>query len=230
MQHTHDDSQAALELVRRGSALGEPVFVAPSRRARIFAFVLFFALLTLSVYLFLHTHQFFNQVQARMQSLGDADSVRISQYNQQVEALEEKMSVFIADSVESRLHTLEQNVAAGKVGEQEIRGIETLRNELKLLETYSAGKGGHIIDPIRLDHPRLQLAPGSQQIARNDQVLDELIQLKQLLYFSIASSGTVGLLLGGYWWRNTLRVRRLQAGYARVLLTGPPSGSDRPGT
>ncbi|QSA98336.1 hypothetical protein [Methylococcus sp. EFPC2] len=222
MQHKHDDIPAALELARRGAILGDPYVAAPRRRGRALALFFFVALLVLSVYLFLHTHQFFDRTTAKLEQ---GDGARIGQYSRQIAALEEKMSVFIADSVEDRLRTLERNVAEGKVGEQEIRGIEALKSEVKLLETYAAGKGGNIIDPARLDHPRLQPVPGSPPTARYDQMLDELMRLKQLLYLSIASSGTVGLFLGGYWWRNTLRVRSLQAAPDTKLLRGPDSAS-----
>jgi len=219
MYRRYDDSQAALDLVRREMALGEPLFEGRQRRFRLVTVSLFFALLAVSLYLFLHTRHVLDQAKIRLeQPTQDADSAKIRQYNRQVEALQEKMTVFIADSVETRLHLLEKNVAEGKVGDQEINGIEDLKRQLRMLENYAAGKGGRLTDNARLDHPRLQPAPGTAAGGADEQLLAEMIQVKYLLYVSVASCGMVGFLIGGYWWRHANRRRSLPRDLVHLRL------------
>jgi hypothetical protein len=219
MYRRYDDSQATLDLVRREMAMGEPLFEGRQRRFRLVAVSLFFALLAVSLYLFLHTRHVLDQARSRLeQPAQDADSVKIRQYNHQVEVLQEKMTVFIADSVETRLRLLEKNVAEGKVGDQEINGIEDLKRQLRMLENYAAGKGGRLTDYARLDHPRLQPAPGTAARGADEQLLAEMIQVKYLLYVSVASCGMVGFLIGGYWWQHANRRRGLPRDLVHLRL------------
>jgi len=151
------------------------------------------------------------------------DGWRLRQYDRQVQALEEKMAGYIADSVDSKLHKIEQRVAAGVVGSDEIRQFEELKGEIQLLQRYTAGKDGGVTDPARLDHPRLQPLPGSRpEMVRSD-LLGELVELKSLLYLGIASCGMMAILVGGYWWQSELRWRRSLATPVVVPLL-PKSG------
>lgn len=201
---------ASRHLVRRATSGDESYFVGYPQRNRFIVLGLLIGLMVFAVYLFLHTQQFIGQVQTLLtQGVDDPDAAKIRQYTYQVEVLQQKMSVFIADAVETRLHALEKNVAEGRVGDQEIKGIEELKNQVRLLESFTAGKSGHFIDVTQLDHPRFHPVPRSQLTGRNDELLAEIIQLKHLLYVSIASWGVVGLLAGGYWWQQHGRHRAL---------------------
>ncbi|NJD05481.1 MAG: hypothetical protein FIA97_03155 [Methylococcaceae bacterium] len=136
------------------------------------------------------------------------DGWRLRQYHRQMEVLEEKMAGYIADSVETKLHAIEQQVTAGSVGSDEIRQFEELKNELQLLQRYTTGKDGAVTDSSRRDHPRLQPTPGSRVEPPQSEILGELVQVKYLLYLGIASCGMMAMLMGGYWWQSELRWRR----------------------
>jgi hypothetical protein len=136
------------------------------------------------------------------------DGWRLRQYHRQMEVLEEKMAGYIADSVETKIHTIEQRVSAGSVGNDEIRQFEELKNELQLLQRYTSGKDGSVTDSSRRDHPRLQPTPGSRVEPAQAEIFGELVQVKYLLYLGIASCGMMAMLMGGYWWQQELRWRR----------------------
>ncbi|MBS1212649.1 MAG: hypothetical protein H6R26_1266 [Proteobacteria bacterium] len=147
---------------------------------------------------------------------GDSDKIRL--YSQQLASLQERMTGFIADSVETRLRALERNVAAGTVGAAEIKAFEDLRNELKLLESYTSGKDRFLIEPSLRDHPRFQMTPGSSQTISKGELFGEVVELKNLTYFSIASCGLVACMIGGYWWQQNARAKRLEYALSRRAL------------
>jgi len=187
--------------------------------------VLMAGLLLLGMYLLFHAGLFFKRFEDQLRAeSGDTAKIRI--YNAQLESLQDRMTGFIAGSVETKLRALENSVAAGTVGAQEIRMFEELKNELKLLETYSAGKSGNFTDQTRLDHPRFQAAPGFGQPVPNGELLREVLQLKILLYFSIASCGLFGAMVCGYWWQQHSRFKRLQAPFSGVALLTKTTGDE----
>jgi hypothetical protein len=206
------------ELMRHEPLAEHVLLDGPTHRARFWAFALTALMLAFSLYLYVNTSQLFDRFQGRLAGVEDRDATRIRQYNEKLEALQNRMTVFVADSVESKLKTLEQNVALGTVGTQEIKTLEELKGEVKLLETYSVGKGLNLTDPARLDHVRFKISPGIENTPTSGDLLYEVSQMKRLLYISIASCGFVGLMIGGYWWQLTSRVKRLSSDRPRIPL------------
>lgn len=222
MQDHFHNNRPPVDLIRCDQLPGRALPDAPSQRARQWAMVLILSTLALSLYLFLNTSQLVGRLQGHLAAVEeDSDAARIRQYNEKLESLQDRMTVFVADSVETKLKTLESKVVAGAVGIQEVKTLEELKGEVKLLEKYSVGKGGRLTDSSRLDHVRFQATPSSQNTASNSELLYEVAQMKHLLYLSIASCGLVGLMIGGHWWQSQSRLKRLANGLpARRLLAG----------
>lgn len=217
MHESNKNSRPGVDLVRREVSLTEPLLVAESAAARLWLGLLLLSMIALGLFLLFNAQPLFNQFQSNF-SVETEDSAKIRHYNQQLASLQERMTAFIADSVENRLHALEKNIEAGDVGTQDIRNFEELRNELKLLESYAGGKAGNLTDSSRLEHPRFQVTPGTQGAVVNGDMIAELIQLKTLLYISIASCGMVAFMMGGYWWQSNAKVKRLQSTISKPPL------------
>jgi hypothetical protein len=196
-------------LIRRERLPTHAMPVLPFQRVRYWAFALMALILVVSLYLLLSTGQIIERFQGRLAAVEDSDTIRIHQYNQKLEALQDRMTAFVADSVENKLKILEKNVTEGTVGVQEIKTLEELKGEVKLLEKYSVGRKGNLTDSTRLDHARFQITPGTQNITASEDLLHEVSQMKRLLYLGIASCGFVGFLIGGYWWQTNSRIKRL---------------------
>ncbi len=227
MQDHYHNNRTLVDLTRRDQLPGHMLLDVPSQRARYWAFALMALMLALSLWLFLSTSQMFERVQGRLAGAEDSDSVRIRQYNEKLESLQNRMTVFVADSVETKLKTLEKNVTAGTVGAQELKTLEELKGEVKLLENYSAGKRANLTDPARLDHARFKITPGTENTAVSaDDLLYEVSKMKRLLYLSIASCGFVGLMLGGYWWQSHSRIKRLAGAMPRTPLLARKAEGD----
>jgi len=219
MQDHNDYNRPAMDMIRRDRLPEQALLNGPTQSARFWALALTALMLAFSLYLFLNTNQLFERFQGRLTDVEDRDALRIRQYNEKLETLQNRMAVFVADSVETKLKTLEKNVTAGTVGSQEIKTLEELKGEVKLLETYSAGKRANLTDPARLDHARFQTTPGSENaLVAGGDLLYEVSQMKRLLYLGIASCGFVGLMIGGYWWQINARVKRLASDRARTPL------------
>jgi len=218
MHESYESSRPVVNLVRRDMALREPLLGAPSRRhRRIFAMILLAGMLLLGIYLFLQTGLFLGHLEEKLR-VPNRDTAKIRIYNEQFESLQDRMTGFIAGSVETKLRMLEHSVASGTVGAQEIRTFEELKSELKLLETYAAGKVGNALDQSRFEHQRFQVSPGSSQSVSDGDLMRELSQLKNLFYFGIASCGVIAGLIGGYWWQHNAREKRLQSHLSRTPL------------
>ena len=209
MQDQNNDDRPAVKLMLRDQLPVPALHDLPAQRFRYWVFALLALILAISLYLLLNTSQLLDRFQGRLASVEDSDTLRIRQYNQKLEDLQQRMTVFVADSVETKLKALERNVTDGTVGAQELRALEDLKGEVRMLEQYSAGKGGNLTDASRLDHARFQTTPGSQATVSNGELLYEVSQMKRLLYIGIASCGFVGFLVGGYWWHGNYRLKRL---------------------
>ena len=141
-----EPSRQLIASARLQPSLVDPVGAGDSGHSRFGSILLTLAivvLLLLAGYLAVVAHRLDSElVIARMELT--PDGWRLRQYHRQMEALEEKMAGYIADSVETKLHTIEQRVTAGSVGSDEIRQFEELKNELQLLQRYTAGKDGAV--------------------------------------------------------------------------------------
>lgn len=216
MQHHNHQNRPVVELITR-HPLPEPRPV-DYWPARYWGLLLMGILLVACVYLFLNAGLRFDAFQTRVAVANDGDAAKLRVYNQKLESLQNRMTVFVADSVETKIKSLEKNIESGTVGAQEISALEELKAEVKLLEKYSVGGGGHLTDLARLDHPRFRVTPGSRNPQPDEDLLYEVSRMKYLLYFGIASCGLVGLMLGGYWWQTNARIKRLSAELHRSRL------------
>lgn len=227
MQDHNQDNPPVLEIIQHPESAQQHFFFQPqSLWPRYWALALLALMVAASLYLYLSTSQLYNQLHADLVESEDGDSKRIRRYNEKLQSLQDRMTVFVADSVETKLKSLEKNVSTGTVGTQEIKTLEELKGEVKLLEKYSYGRHANLTDPIRLDHSRFQLVPGTEPLPVEGDLLYEVSKLKHLLYFSIASCGFVGFMLGGYWWHSHNRLKRLMSEPTNTKLLITPKDSE----
>lgn len=220
MQNNKDSSRTVIALVRADLAQGP--FADIQRRGQVLALMSLVLLLLVSAALLWNSTHLVKRFESRPAPASGSDKIKL--YGEQMASLQQRMAGFIADSVEDRLRRLEVQVAAGTVGATEIKAFEDLRNELKLLESYAQGKELRQADLDRSDHPRFQMNPGSSVKAADADLLGEVVELKNLTYFSIASCGFAALMISGYWWQQHSRMKRLatELGH-RPLLPRLPS-------
>ena len=122
-------------------------------------------------------------------SMNPAVSVEINMLKAQLVGL-------ISGSIESKLRILENSIRTGVISSTDMGTIQDLKNDLKVLKTYSETGAGRLIA-----QPELELSNNKNQgaVLANEQLLVEISQLKSLIYISIASCGLMLAAVGGVW-------------------------------
>jgi len=117
-------------------------------------------------------------------------------FSAEVNALKGQLVGLVSGSIESKLNALEESIRIGSVASS-IGTIEDLKNDLKVLRAYSepAKKGTTVVS--------------------NEQLMQEMSQLKRLIYLTIASCGLMLAAVAGIWIknRNALPYKETKTGY-----------------
>lgn len=102
----------------------------------------------------------------------------------EVNALKGQVIGLVSGSIESKLRMLEDSIKMGAAASS-LGTIEDLKNDVKVLRSYS------------------EPAQKVQKTAEtNEQVLQEMSQLKRLIYVSLASCGLMLAAIAGIWFKN----------------------------
>ncbi len=115
-----------------------------------------------------------------------ADAVRPEtnpQLSAEVDALKGQVVGLVSGSIESKLRSLEESLRAGTLTTS-LDTLEDIKNDVKVLRTYS-------------EPPRPVVATVS-----NAQLMQEMSQLKRLIYWTLASCSLMIAAVAGIWIRN----------------------------
>lgn len=105
----------------------------------------------------------------------------------EVTALKGQLVGLVSGSIESKLNALEESIRVGSVSSS-IGTIEDLKNDLKVLRSYS------------------EPAKKGKSVVSNEQLMQEMSQLKRLIYLSFASCGLMLAAVAGIWIKNRNRL------------------------
>ncbi|MGZ5075605.1 MAG: hypothetical protein ACXV9R_03195 [Methylobacter sp.] len=114
----------------------------------------------------------------------------------EVNALKGQLVGLVSGSIESKLNALEESIRVGSVSSS-IGTIEDLKNDLKVLRSYSAD------------------SDKKEKVVSNEQLMREMSQLKRLIYLTIASCGLMLAAVAGVWIKNCNRLpyKETKTGY-----------------
>jgi len=124
----------------------------------------------------------------------------------EINALKAQLVGLVSGSIESKLNILEASVRSGKVSADDLHTIEDVKNDLQVLKTYSKTGAGRLI-AIKQEPPPPPVSEVSKAL------LQEMSQLKNLIYVSIASCGLMLAAVAGIWLKARYRL-----GYQRPRL------------
>ncbi len=105
----------------------------------------------------------------------------------EVNALKRQLVGLISGSIENKLATLEESIRLGTVTNS-LGTIEELKNDVKVLRTYS-------------ETPKKE-----NVVVSNEQLRQEMSQLKNLIYVSLASCGLMLAAFAGIWIKKRNRL------------------------
>jgi hypothetical protein len=117
-------------------------------------------------------------------------------FSAEVNALKGQLVGLVSGSIESKLNALEESIRVGSVASS-IGTIEDLKNDLKVLRAYS------------------EPAKKAKAVVSNEQLMQEMSQLKRLIYLTIASCGLMLAAVAGIWIKNRklLPYKEIKTGY-----------------
>jgi len=117
-------------------------------------------------------------------------------FSAEVNALKGQLVGLVSGSIESKLNALEESIRVGSVASS-IGTIEDLKNDLKVLRAYS------------------EPAKKGKTVVSNEQLMQEMSQLKRLIYLTIASCGLMLAAVAGIWIKNRklLPYKEIKTGY-----------------
>ncbi len=102
----------------------------------------------------------------------------------EVDTLKGQLVGLVSGSIESKLRSLEDSLRAGTINNS-LGTIEDLKNDVKVLRAYS--------EPVNKEHAAT---------AANERLIQEMSQLKRLIYLSLASCGLMLAAVAGIWIKN----------------------------
>lgn len=105
-----------------------------------------------------------------------------------IDTLKAQMIGLVSGSIESKLRMLEESIQMGTAANS-LGTIQDLKNDVKVLRSYS--------------HP---VEKANKDMVANEQVLQEISQLKHLIYVSLASCGLMLAAVAGIWLKNSNRL------------------------
>ncbi len=114
----------------------------------------------------------------------------------EIKLLQSQLVGLIGGSIESKLRVLEESIKSGNLSTTGMGVIQDLKNDVIVLKTYSKTGAGRLI------------ATNNQIVEKklNKQLMDEVSQLKNLLYASIASCSLLVAAIAGVWYQGRYRL------------------------
>lgn len=107
-----------------------------------------------------------------------------TQLSAEVNALKRQMVGLVSGSIESKLRSLEDSLRAGSLNTS-LGALEDIKNDVKVLRAYSEG-----------------VKPTQPAMVSDVQLLQEMSQLKRLIYWTLASCSLMVAAVAGIWIRN----------------------------
>ncbi len=105
----------------------------------------------------------------------------------EVNSLKGQFVGLVSGSIESKLRTLEESIRLGTVSTA-LGTIEDLKNDVKVLRSYS--------EPSKKE----------KVVIANEQLMQEMSELKRLIYVTLASCGLMLAAVAGIWFKNHYRL------------------------
>ena len=105
----------------------------------------------------------------------------------EVNTLKGQFVGLVSGSIESKLRSLEESIRQGTVSNS-LGTIEDLKNDVKVLRSYS--------EPAKKEKVSIS----------NEKLMQEMSELKRLIYVTLASCGLMLAAVAGIWFKNRYRL------------------------
>jgi hypothetical protein len=116
----------------------------------------------------------------------------------EIKMLKSQLIGLISGSIESKLRLIEESMHPGSISITGMGALQDIKNDIKVLKTYSESGAGRLIVE--------KYAKQNAAATIDKQLMQEVSQLKNLIYLSIASCGLMLAAVGGIWFRTQYRL------------------------
>lgn len=166
-------------------------------------------LLAIMAFLLFPSQKLLNDYQ--QQSLSKINTVEMNPaVSAEITRLKSQLVGLVSGSIESKLLVLEQSIQKGKISATGLGAIQGIKNDVNVLKSYSdvtvqktyseTGAGRLIVEKYR----------NKESVTGVDlQLMQEVSQLKNLVYIIIASCGLMLAAIGGVWFQSRYRLSDL---------------------
>ncbi|MGR9105710.1 MAG: hypothetical protein ACU843_02165 [Gammaproteobacteria bacterium] len=126
-----------------------------------------------------------------------------------VELLKGQMSVLLSGAMESKIENLERSLRSGIISRTDLATVQELKEDLQNVKAYSLRNAA---TTLGLLNQSAAMAGRMQPAASlySDELLQEISNMKNLFYVSIASWGIAIVIFGGTWMRGYCRLKQIQ--------------------
>jgi hypothetical protein len=138
-------------------------------------------------FLLLPEEDMLNRLKTKNESSSNVYAIQNPVLSDEINVLKGQLVGLISGSIESKLRALENSVRKGSLTDS-LGTIQDLKNDVKVLQTYSA--------------PEKNKADNQA----NQALLQEVSQLKQLIYLTLTSCGLMFAAIAGFWVRKHYRL------------------------
>jgi hypothetical protein len=111
------------------------------------------------------------------------------QLSAEVNVLKGQMVGLVSGSIESKLRSLEDSLKTGSLNTS-LGTLEDIKNDVRVLRSYSAPDN----------------KPETSATVSNSQLLQEMSQLKRLIYWTLASCSLMVAAIAGIWLKNVKKL------------------------
>jgi len=167
-------------------------------------------------FLWLPTQNLLENLEKNQQKIAESHSPS-NPISAEVNQLKSQLVGLISGSIESKLQVLEESINKGQISITGMNAIQGLKADIQRLNTYaepieiktSTTQQGVIIDRTTTSKVKIkQIGP----------LLEEISQLKNLVYFTLVSCGLLFAAMGGVWLRGRLRLETSKISLKKLNL------------
>jgi hypothetical protein len=192
--HNSEQSGDLQKAVILHPAYNKEFNIAKANRILFYAVITLISVAMLLGFFLMSTHNALTQFE-KQQAIAEIQKQQINPaLTEEINALKAQLLGLISGSIESKIKVLEESILLGGVTATTGMGaaIQDLKNDVTVLKTYSKTGAGRLI------------ASNTQIIGpkQDAQLIDEIANLKNLFYISIASCGLLAVAIGGIWYQS----------------------------
>lgn len=136
-----------------------------------------------------------------------ADAGEVEQLSQELTRLKLQLGKAVTETLSIKLAALEERIRMGQAGLQDLELIQSIKEDIGLL----TARGGQ--------RPMVAVTPGFQPEAvpvLDAALLERFSRLETLVYLSLGTFALVAIAAGGYCFRCTIQLKRLEMDLSRL--------------